>query len=81
MDEQQVLEPTRRVPWSLKLLAAAAFGMLVGIGFCGLDAHFYPGAEFGGSSLAGIGALLIVASGLALVVAVIGLAVFGLRRL
>ncbi len=42
-------------------------GLLLGIGLCGVDAHFHPQAEFGGGPLAGVGAVLCVLSGLGLI--------------
>lgn len=59
--------------WLLKLLAFSACGLGIGFGFCGLDAHLYPHAEFGGSALAGIGFCLVGLSivGFAIVVLVL----------
>jgi hypothetical protein len=65
----------------LKGLAISAVGLLLAAGFCGLDARLYPQSEFGGSWLAGIGALLAVVCGLGLVGSVLAVIVVGLVRL
>ena len=54
----------------LKGIAVSAVGLLLSLGFCGLDAHLYPHSEFGGSALAGIGAVLGFLSALGLVASV-----------
>lgn len=63
---------------ALKALAISACGILIGIGFCGLDAHFYPNAEFGGSFLAGIGAVLLGLSAIGIMVGISGLLIAGI---
>jgi hypothetical protein len=72
---------TRPKGLAVKLLAASVCGLLVSWGLCGLDAHLYPHAEFGGSILASIGALLFVISALILVGSVLVLIVQGIVRL
>ena len=64
----------------LKGIAISAGGLLLSLGFCGLDAHLYSGAEFGGSALAGIGALLAVCSAAGLVACVLALIVGSVVR-
>jgi len=51
----------------LKAIAIASGGLLLSVGFCGLDAHLYPHSKFGGSALAVIGAALGVVSVLVLI--------------
>ena len=69
MDERPASRERRSV-WLLRLIAGFAVGIVLGFGFCGLDARLYPGAEFGGSALAGVGTVLIVVCGLGLVITV-----------
>lgn len=64
----------------LKGIAISAVGLLISLGFCGLDAHFYPHAEFGGSALAGIGAILAFFSALGLVASVLALIIGSVVR-
>ncbi len=52
----------------MKVIAFSTAGLILAFGLCGLDAHLYPHSEFGGSSLAGLGALLFVGAGLGLIV-------------
>jgi len=65
----------------LKGLAVSAVGLLLGAGLCGLDARLYPHSEFGGSWLAGVGALLAVVCGLGFVASVLAVIVVGLVKL
>jgi hypothetical protein len=58
-----------------KLVTISACGLGIGLGLCGVDAHLYPHAEFGGSVLAWIGAGLMVLSVLGLAVAALVLLV------
>jgi hypothetical protein len=64
----------------LKGIAISVVGLLLSLGFCGLDAHLYPNAEFGGSLLASIGAFLFVVSGLGLAGSLIALIINALVR-
>lgn len=66
---------------TFKVLAFAVGGLLVGIGLCGIDSHLYPNAEFGGSSFAFVGVVLIVVSALVIVAALFALLVLGISRL
>lgn len=54
-----------------KALAFSAAGLLLSFGFCGLDAHLYPGSEFGGSALALIGAAGFAVSAIVLVISLL----------
>ncbi len=61
----------------LKAFGLSCAGLLLAIGFCGLDQHLYPNSEFGGSALALIGAglgavsaFVLIGSGLAIVVGI-----------
>lgn len=81
MVEQQRPKRFRSMVGPLKGLATAVVGLLLGIGFCGLDAHFHPQAEFGGGPLAVIGAALSALSVLGLVGSLLALIVVGLVRL
>jgi hypothetical protein len=67
--------------WPLWGLAICAIGLLLAIGFCGLDAHLHPHSGFGGSWLAGVGFWLALVCALGLVVSVLALIVMGLVRL
>lgn len=57
--------------WQIKLIAISACALGIGLGLCGLDAHLYPHAEFGGSLLAFFGAALMVLAALGLAVVVL----------
>lgn len=57
--------------WTLRLIAGFAVGVLLGFGLCGLDAKLYPGAEFGGSAIGGLGFVLILICALGLVLTVL----------
>lgn len=48
--------------WLIKLTVISSCILGIGLGSCGIDAHLYPHAEFGGSVLALIGAGLIALS-------------------
>lgn len=48
--------------WMMKLIVISACAIGIGFGLCGLDAHLYPHAEFGGSGLAVVGAALMALS-------------------
>jgi len=67
--------------WPLWALAISAVGLLLAVGFCGLDARLYPHSEFGGSWLAGVGALLAVVCGLGLIGSLLAVIVVGLVKL
>ncbi len=72
---------SERVIRTAKVLAFAVAGLLVGMGLCGLDSHFYPHEEFGGSALAFFGVVAIVLSAVVIAGAVIWLLVLGLSNL
>ena len=68
----------------LKGIAVFGVGFLLSVGLCGIDAHMHPAAEFGGSFLSMIGAVLGIVCAIGLVMAVLMLvlvaAVRGLGR-
>jgi hypothetical protein len=66
MFENQQPEKKWSSNWMFKTIAFGACGFGLGAGLCGMDAHFYPRAEFGGSMLALFGAGFIVISTLAI---------------
>ena len=65
----------------LKGIAISGVGLLLSVGFCGLDAHLYPHSEFGGSALAVIGAGLGLISALVLGVSVLMLIITAIANI
>jgi hypothetical protein len=64
----------RHLPsWLFKLFVISTCVLGIGCGLCGLDAHLYPHAQVGGSSLAFFGfvVILIAAPLLAVVVLIV----------
>ncbi len=58
----QTPKKTTALSRPLKAFGLSCVGLLLSLGLCGLDAHLYPKAEFGGSLIATIGAIIGVPS-------------------